>query len=67
MSKEEQLTNERIFEIEKSYMTKEEIISLLQNIEFLGVERCDIRLITGYIADYKTGEVKTLSKNIEID
>ena len=54
-----QKTNEiqnKMFEIEKSYLTKEELINMLNNIDFVRVEECDLKLITGFICDYE--EVK---------
>ncbi|MDD7757757.1 MAG: hypothetical protein PUJ51_25205 [Clostridiales bacterium] len=64
-----QKTNEiqnKMFEIEKSYLTKEEFINMLNNIDFVRVERCDLNLITGFICDYAEGEVRPLSKRIEL-
>ena len=65
-----QKTNEiqdKMFEIEKSYLTKEELINMLNNIDFVRVEKCDLKLITGFICDYAEGEVKPLSKRIELN
>lgn len=65
--KEQSEAQQKIFEIEKSYIKKEELINLLNNIDFIGVKKCDLELITGFIADFSSGEVKPLTKNIEID
>lgn len=65
-----QKTNEiqnKMFEIEKSYLTKEELINMLNNIDFVRVEKCDLKLITGFICNYAEGEVRPLSKNIELN
>ena len=65
-----QKTNEiqnKMFEIEKSHLTKEELINMLNNIDFVGVEKCDLKLITGFICDYAEGEVRFLSKRIELN
>ena len=56
----------KIFEIEKSYLTKEELINMLNNIDFVRVEKCDLKLITGFICDYAEDEVRRLSKRIEL-
>ena len=56
----------KIFEIEKSYLTKEELINMLNNIDFVRVEECDLKLITGFICDYAEDEVRPLSKRIEL-
>ena len=56
----------KISEIEKSYLTKEEFINILNNIDFLSVKCCDLQIITGFIVDFQTGEVKPLTKNIEL-
>lgn len=66
LKKQDEIQN-KMFEIEKSYMKKEEIIELLNNIDFVSVKKCDLELITGFICDGSTGEVKSLTKNIEID
>ena len=65
-----QKTNEiqnKMFEIEKSYLTKEELINMLNNIDFVRVEKCDLKLITGFICGYAEGEVRPLSKRIELN
>ena len=65
-----QKTNEiqnKMFEIEKSYLTKEELINMLNNIDFVRVEKCDLKLITGFIYDYAESEVRPLSKSIELN
>ena len=56
----------KMFEIEKSYLTKEEFINMLNNIDFVRVESCDLKLITSFICDYVKGEVRPLSKRIEL-
>ena len=56
----------KMFEIEKSYLTKEEFINMLNNIDFVRVERCDLKLITSFICDYAEGEVIPISKRIEL-
>lgn len=65
--KNQDIIQNKMFEIEKSYMKKEEIIELLNNIDFVLVKKCDLELITGFICDGSTGEIKPLTKNIEID
>ena len=56
----------KMFEIEKLYLTKEEFINMLNNIDFVREERCDLKLITSFICDYAAGEVRPLSKRIEL-
>ncbi len=60
-------TENKIFEIKKSYMSKAEFIEIINNIEFELVKKCELELITGIIANFENGETKTLTKNIEID
>ena len=55
------------YEIEKSYLSKEEFINIINNIDFIGVKRCEIGLITGFIIDCENNDIKPLTKNIEID
>ena len=55
------------FEIAKSYLTKEEFINLLNSIEFESIKECRIELITGFIINCETNEIKPLTKNIDID
>lgn len=65
MNKEEFGTKK--FEIEKSYMSKEELINLLQSIDFERIKECSLELITGFIINFETNEIKPLTKNINID
>ena len=55
------------FEIEKSYLTKEEFINMINSINFERIKECDLKLITGYIINYETNDIKPLTKNIDID
>ena len=66
MQKKNEIQN-KMFEIEKSYLTKEELINMLNNIDFVRVEKCDLKLIAGFICDYAEGEVRPLSKRIELN
>lgn len=50
-----------------SYMSKEELLSIINNIDFMKVKFANLELITGCITDNKTKEFKILSKNITID
>lgn len=54
-------------EIEKSYLTKEELINMLNNIDFVSVRKCEIELITGFIINCEDNNIRPLTKNIEID
>lgn len=57
-------------EIKRSYMSKEEFIQILSNIEFLCIKEVTIELITGfkYIIDDKGDKtIKPLSKTININ
>lgn len=65
MNKEELDTKK--FEIEKSYMSKEEFINLLLSIDFERIKECSLELITGFIVNLETKEIKPLTKNIDID
>ena len=66
IEKQSEIEN-KIFEIKKSYVSKAEFIEIINNIEFESIKKCELELITWIIADFETGEVKPLTKNIEID
>lgn len=55
------------FEMEKSYITKEEFLNILNSIEFESIKYCRIELVTGFIINIETNEIKPLTKNIDID
>ena len=50
--------------IEKSYLTKEELLKMLETIDFICVEQCKLDLITGFITT-ENDKIKPLSKTIE--
>ena len=54
------------YEIEKSYISKEEFINIINNIEFIGINKCDMELVTGCIIDTENKEIKPVYKSIEI-
>lgn len=56
----------KMFEIEKSYITKEEFIDMISNIDFKRVKTCELSLITGFIYDGDENEIKPLYKRIEL-
>lgn len=64
--KEEQTNKylERIIEMQKSYISKEEFIDMISRIDFLAVRRCDMSLLTGFLQ--VDDNIKELSKQIEI-
>lgn len=55
------------FEIAKSYLTKEEFINILNSIDFESIKECRLELITGFIINFETNDIKPLTKNVEID
>ena len=57
---------ERLKVAENSYMTKEELLTILEKIDFIAVERCSVELITGYIYDASEDEITTRTKSINI-
>ena len=57
----------KITEIEKLYLTKEEFINIINNIDFLSIKCCELHVITGFIVDLEKDEVKPLTKNIELN
>ena len=62
--------NDNVEEIEarfNSYLTKEELINILQTIDFKLVKCADLELITSIIYNAETKEYKPLYKNIRID
>lgn len=50
--------------IEKSYLTKEELLKILETTDFICVEQCKLDLITGFIIT-EDDKIKPLSKTIE--
>lgn len=50
-----------------SYLTKNEFIKLIEQIDFDKIQSCEIRCITGIIFDGKDLSCKLLTKNINID
>lgn len=54
------------FEIEKSYITKEEFINIINNIEFIAIKKCDLDLVTGFILHIEDEEVTPLYKTINL-
>lgn len=59
LTEKEELNN--IEEIKKSYITKEELLTFLNTIDFIGVKDLDIELITGYKYLISDKGIKTLS------
>lgn len=57
---------ERLKATEYSYMTKEELLTILEKIDFIAVERCNVELITGYIYDASEDKITTRTKTINI-
>ena len=54
------------YEIEKSYLSKEEFINIINNVDFIGVSKCNLELVTGCIIDIEEKEIKPLYKTLEI-
>ena len=48
--------------IEKSYVTKEELLKILETLDFICVESCDLFLITGFIRT-EDGKITSLYKD----
>lgn len=68
LTEKEELNN--FEEIKKSYITKQEFITMLNSIDFIGVKDLDIDLITGYKYFVNDKGIKTiipLTKVIRFD
>ena len=50
-----------------SYMSKEELLTILEKINFKAVESCNIDLITDFIYDESNDKIETRTKNININ
>ena len=50
-----------------SYMSKEELLTILEKINFKAVESCSIYLITDFIYDSSDDKITTRTKNININ
>ena len=57
---------ERLKTPENSYMSKEELLTILEKIDFIAVERCNVELITGFIYDASEDKITTRTKTINI-
>lgn len=55
------------FEIEKSYLTKEEFMNIVNSIDFISIKECNIEIITGFIVDCEKNTIQPLTKNININ
>lgn len=55
------------FEIEKSYLTKEEFTNMLNFIDFISIKECHIEMITGFIVNIEKNSIQPLTKNIDIN
>lgn len=55
----------KLFKIQKSYLQKDEFIKMLELVDFVGIKTAHLELLTGLIIE--DGEVKILSKTIDID
>lgn len=55
----------QLYQIQKSYLSKEEFIKMIEMIDFVGIKKAYIELLTGVI--YKDDETKALSKTIDIN
>ena len=58
--------NECNFKID-NYLSKEELLSILNNTNFIKVKSADLELITGCIIDGEKENFQLLYKNIRID
>lgn len=50
-----------------SYMSKEELLTILEKMNFKAVESCSIYLITDFIYDSSDDKITTRTKNIDIN
>lgn len=70
MKMSEYLNEEKINECKwkvDSYLTKNELIAILNNISFKAIKRADLELITSYIIGENQETLQLLTKNISID
>lgn len=52
--------------IKNSYISKEKFISMINELDFICIEECDIRCITGFVYDGNENKVTTRSYKINI-
>lgn len=50
-----------------SYMTKEEFITIINNLDFKCIKSCDLELITSFIVNCKDKSFKQLYKKVSIE
>lgn len=50
-----------------SYMSKEELLSVLEQINFKAIESCNIDLITDFVYNSREDKIEKRSKNININ
>lgn len=50
-----------------SYMTKEEFITMINNLDFKCIKSCDLELITSFIVNCKDKSFKQLYKKVSIE
>lgn len=52
--------------IKNSYISKEKFIKMISELDFVCIEDCNIRFITGFVYDVNENKVNTRSYKIDI-
>lgn len=50
-----------------SYMSKDELLAILEKIDFKAIESCNLSLITDVVYNSSTDKIETRTKSISID
>lgn len=58
---------ERLKIVENSYMSKEELLTILEEINFKAIESCNLNLITDFVYDSSMDKITTRSMSININ
>lgn len=58
---------ERLKTTINSYMSKEELLAILEKINFVAIESCNLDLITDFIYNASEDEIERRTKNITIN
>lgn len=57
---------ERLQITENSYMSKEELLAILEKLNFKAIESCSLNLITDFIYDSEKDKIETRTKSISV-
>lgn len=66
MEEFEKIRKEKKYICEKTYIQKQQFIEMLQNLNFVAIEKASIDFITMYIIDAKKDEIEPKGFRIEL-